>query len=97
MIDGLGSAGYVAREVIGVEEIVDYTPLESPLELLTGKMGTAIGSGIADAIGLNKSVRQWVCIKGCMPSISLIKKGRRVILRPFFSPYFYWADSSAIG
>ena len=63
LIDGLGSAGYVAREVIGVEEIVDYTPLESPLELLTGKMGTAIGSGIAEAIGVKQEHTQWGCIK----------------------------------
>ncbi|KZZ33060.1 S49 family peptidase, partial [Oleiphilus sp. HI0086] len=26
LVDGLGSAGYVAREVVGAEEIIDFTP-----------------------------------------------------------------------
>ena len=31
LVDALGSAGYVAREVIGAEEVVDFTPRQSVL------------------------------------------------------------------
>lgn len=32
LVDGLGSAGYVARELIGVEDIVDFTPRKTFLD-----------------------------------------------------------------
>ena len=44
LIDGLGSPGSVARDVIGHEDIVNYTPQESPLERLTQSLGTAMGA-----------------------------------------------------
>ena len=34
LIDGLGSAGYVGREVIGIDDFVDYTIEPNPLNLL---------------------------------------------------------------
>lgn len=40
LIDGLGSAGYVAREVIGVEDIVDYTVQQHPFEAFARRLGT---------------------------------------------------------
>lgn len=44
LIDGLGSAGYVAREVVGVEEIVDYSYQEDILQRFAGRIGSSIGS-----------------------------------------------------
>jgi len=46
LIDGLGSAGFVAREIVGAEEIVDFTPKPDPFERLTETLGIAAGSAI---------------------------------------------------
>jgi len=42
LIDGLGSAGYVAREVIGVEEIIDFTHRETYLDRFANQLGATI-------------------------------------------------------
>jgi protease-4 len=42
LVDELGSASYVAREVIGEETIVDYTPQEDLFEKFSRKLGTVI-------------------------------------------------------
>jgi len=47
LIDGLGNASYVAREVIGEAELVDFTVKDSPLERLTKQLGVSIGSQLA--------------------------------------------------
>ena len=47
LVDALGSAGYVAREVIGVEEIVDFTKRETFL----ARFANEIGATFARAIG----------------------------------------------
>ncbi|WP_426141660.1 S49 family peptidase [Pseudomonas sp. DWP3-1-2] len=47
LIDGLGSASYVAREVIGEKEIVDYTVKESPLDRFSKKLGASVAQQIA--------------------------------------------------
>ncbi len=39
LVDALGSAGYVAREVIGVEEIVDFTKRKTFLDQFANKIG----------------------------------------------------------
>lgn len=44
LIDGLGSAGYVAREVVGAENIVDYTYQEDLLERFASRIGSAMVS-----------------------------------------------------
>ncbi len=46
LVDGLGSASYVAREIIGAEKIVDYTPSRTPFDRYLGRFGTSIGHGI---------------------------------------------------
>jgi protease IV len=46
LIDGLGSAGYVAREVVGVEDIVDYSHQEDIFQRLAGRIGSSMGSQI---------------------------------------------------
>ncbi|MEJ6121664.1 S49 family peptidase [Vibrio sp. 2-Bac 85] len=50
LIDGLGSPGYVAREVIKAEEIVDYSFKESKLESFTKSLGLSIGEGLGELL-----------------------------------------------
>lgn len=46
LVDGLGSAGYVAREVIGAEDVVDYTPKEEVWERLSRRFATALADAL---------------------------------------------------
>lgn len=46
LIDGLGSVRFVAREVIGEEELRDYTIKVSPFKTLLNDLGVAIGKGV---------------------------------------------------
>ncbi len=47
LIDGLGSTSYVAREVIGQDELVDFTVKDSPLDRFTKKLGASVGAQLA--------------------------------------------------
>jgi len=49
LIDGLGSAGYVAREVIGVDEIIDYTVQPNPFEQFARRIGASFSMGVISA------------------------------------------------
>lgn len=42
LIDGLGNSSYVAREVIGAKELVDYTHQETPLDRFAKKLGASV-------------------------------------------------------
>ncbi len=53
LVDGIGSASYVARELIGQEEIVDYTRTEDLLERFARKMGASAGETLAGIMGLS--------------------------------------------
>ena len=55
LVDALGSSGYVAREVIGAEDIVDFTPKRGYLDLLADRLGTAMGR----AIGARLNLERW--------------------------------------
>ncbi len=44
LVDELASAGHVAREVIGEEEIVDFTPTDNVLDRLAKRMGATMAS-----------------------------------------------------
>ncbi len=55
LVDGIGSASYVARELIKEEEIVNYTPTEDFLERFARKMGAGAGASIANMIGLSSA------------------------------------------
>lgn len=48
LVDGLGSVRQVARELEEQEELVDYTPHQSPFKQLLGEFGVAVGRGVAD-------------------------------------------------
>lgn len=47
LVDALGSASYVAREVIGAEDIVDYTRHENVLDLFANKVGTSMANTLS--------------------------------------------------
>ena len=55
LVDALGSSSYVAREVIGAEDIVDFTPKRSYLEALAERFGAAFGRGV----GARLDMRDW--------------------------------------
>jgi len=46
LVDALGSAGYVAREIIGAEDIVDFTPRRTVLDQFARKMGASVSEKI---------------------------------------------------
>lgn len=50
LVDGLGSVRQVARDLLGSDELHDYTPRKSPLNELLGELGLAIGQGAAKSI-----------------------------------------------
>lgn len=47
LIDGLGSAGYVAREIIGEEDIVDYTYQPPYFQRFAERLGAGVAQGVA--------------------------------------------------
>lgn len=47
LIDGLGSSAHVARQVIGQEELVDYSRRKSPFQDVVDQFGVSVGDGIA--------------------------------------------------
>jgi protease-4 len=55
LADGLASPGQVARDIIGQEEIVDYTPRRSPFEQFMREFGASVGAGVAGALGLEQA------------------------------------------
>jgi len=57
LADEIGSAGYVAREVVGEERIVDFTQEDDPLERLADRLGAAAASTFAEISGLIRSPR----------------------------------------
>lgn len=56
LIDGLGSTGFVAREVIGEENIVDFTLKRSPFEEFADRLGIAAGTTLANKFGVGTEV-----------------------------------------
>lgn len=51
LIDGFASAGAVARDKIGNEEVVDYTVRPSPMEQFLERMGVAVAEALAVKLG----------------------------------------------
>jgi len=52
--DGIGNSDYVAREVVGVDEIVEYSTKRDLLERLTDRFGTAIARGLVQMGALDR-------------------------------------------
>lgn len=53
LADEIGSAGHVAREIVGAEEIVDFTSKGDALSRLADRLGAAAGSALARLSGLS--------------------------------------------
>ena len=53
LIDGLGSASYVAREIIGQEKMVDYTIKPDPFEQFAGKLGIVMAETLGRISGVS--------------------------------------------
>ena len=51
LIDGLGSSSYVAREIIGEEKIVNFTPQPNYLNRFAERLGVAIGRQLPMSVG----------------------------------------------
>lgn len=52
LADAIGSTGSVARDVIGAEKIVDFTPKEDPLARLAERLGAGAGATLGRLLGL---------------------------------------------
>ena len=50
LVDAIGNDDYVAKEIIGAEEQVNFTPQERLLDRLAGRMGAAFGQSISSLI-----------------------------------------------
>jgi protease IV len=50
LADAFGNLDYVAREVVGAEDIIDYTPKENVAERLAKRFGAALGAGAVQAL-----------------------------------------------
>ncbi|WP_432695103.1 signal peptide peptidase SppA [Marinobacterium sp. YM272] len=57
LVDGLGSAGYVARDVIGVDKLVDYSAKGSPIEQLIDRLGVSMAGHLANVLGVGGGVQ----------------------------------------
>jgi len=50
LIDDMGSAGQVARDVIGADDIVDYTQKENLLDRFASRFGAAMASSLSTSL-----------------------------------------------
>jgi protease-4 len=53
LADEIASAGQVARDVIGAEDIVDFTPKEDVFERLAKQLGAGAAKVLSTALGVN--------------------------------------------
>lgn len=58
LADAIGSASYVAREIVGEEEIVDFTAKEDPLSRLADRLGAGAAASFAEILGLTEG--SWI-------------------------------------
>lgn len=57
LADHLGSLDFVAREVVGATEIVDYTRRDNVAERLAKRFGAAMGAGAVQAVRAREGLR----------------------------------------
>lgn len=55
LADGIGSSSYVARELIGAEKLVDFTPPEGLIERLAKRIGAGAAAFIARTSGFGQA------------------------------------------
>lgn len=51
LVDGLGSAGFVAREIVGLDKMVDYGVKPNPLDRIIEQFGVSVGRGAVQLWG----------------------------------------------
>lgn len=54
LIDGLGSSSYVARELVKVEKLVDYTPKPEPWKQVVDELGISFAKAISTQLGFDQ-------------------------------------------
>ena len=54
LVDGLSSASAVARDLVGAEELVDFTHRESPFQRFSRQLGTSMGDTLALHLGITE-------------------------------------------
>lgn len=52
LVDGLGSSSYVAREIIGAEDIVNFTPRVNYLDRFAERLGVSMANVMSQTLGL---------------------------------------------
>ncbi|MCY1287830.1 signal peptide peptidase SppA, 36K type [compost metagenome] len=52
LVDALGSASYVARDVVGAKELVDFTVQESPFDRFAKKIGASVAENLSLWMGV---------------------------------------------
>lgn len=52
LIDGFGSTSYVAREIVGEENLKDYTVQDSPFDRFAKKLGASAAQQLGTSVGL---------------------------------------------
>ena len=57
LIDGLGSASYVAREIVKVEDIVDFSLQPNFLERFAHRVGASMATTLSTSLGLSNGVQ----------------------------------------
>lgn len=53
LIDALGSSSYVAREIVGVSRMVDFTVEESPFDRFAKRLGSSVAENLALWMGFS--------------------------------------------
>jgi protease IV len=57
LADGFGNLDLVARDVVGAEEVIDYTPHDNVAERLAKRFGAAMGEGAVKALRHTPSLK----------------------------------------
>jgi protease-4 len=57
LADGLANLDHVAREVVGAEDVIDYTPHDNVAERLAKRFGAALGEGAVKALRSTPTIR----------------------------------------
>ncbi len=57
LADDIGSAGTVARDVIGLEVVKNFTPEQDPIERLAQRFGASVGQGLGKVMGQGFSIK----------------------------------------
>ena len=53
LVDEIGDVNYVAREVIGAENVVDFTPKPDLFKRFADRLGASMANVLSDKVGLN--------------------------------------------